>query len=151
MALPQRNVVVGVFENPQQAQQAVVELRRIGFRDDQLESSTHEESVRSDLVANAAGGTGTAQSTVVGALIERGIPEEEARWYEGEIQTGQVLVTVQSAERYNEAFAVLHRFGAYDAASGRPPTAVDTSASPSREVRTGLCVPVKEPVGGEKS
>jgi hypothetical protein len=73
-------------------------------------------------------GAGAAVGTVVGALIGLGVPEAEAQWYENEVQAGQVIVTVRSIDRYNEAFAVLRRAGAYDRESGRP-ALVETGAA----------------------
>ena len=50
----------------------------------------------------------------VGALVGLGIPEEEAKYYETEVKGGRVLVTVKADGRYDEAYAILRRFGAYD-------------------------------------
>ena len=38
-----------------------------------------------------------------------GIPEHEAKYYEGELSSGRFLVTVQAAGRYDEAWGILHR------------------------------------------
>lgn len=45
--------------------------------------------------ALAAGGAGTIAGGIVGALIGSGIPENEAKLYEEEIQEGAVLVAVE--------------------------------------------------------
>jgi hypothetical protein len=42
----------------------------------------------------ASAGTGAAVGTVVGALCGLGIPEDEAVWYVGELESGRVVVTV---------------------------------------------------------
>ena len=49
-----------------------------------------------------------------GALIGLGIPEEEAKYYEGEVHAGRTVVTVQAAGRFDEAWQLLTRHGAYD-------------------------------------
>jgi len=76
--------------------------------------------------AAAAGG-------LVGGLIGLGIPEHEAKYYEGEVQAGRYLVTVHdTAGRYDEAWAVLHRLGAYNhdtAATARSATAASAAAT----------------------
>jgi len=56
---------------------------------------------------------GAAVAGVVGALIGFGIPEEDARYYEGEVKAGRYLVTVEADGRAAEAWAVLDRHGAY--------------------------------------
>jgi hypothetical protein len=43
----------------------------------------------------ASAGAGATVGTLVGGLIGLGIPEEEATYYEDEIKSGRVLVTVQ--------------------------------------------------------
>jgi hypothetical protein len=63
------------------------------------------------ILLNAAGGAAIA--SVAGALIGLGIPEEEASYYEGEIKAGRYLVTVHADGRYEEAWNILQRHGAY--------------------------------------
>lgn len=132
-----QDVAVGVFADRGQAERAVGELRRGGFRNDQIGVVARgtQEKVGSTppsgdnsaegavtgavagaaagglvglgilagvipvigpviaggtlavLLANAAGGAAIAG--VLGALVGLGIPEEEARLYEGEIQSGR--------------------------------------------------------------
>jgi hypothetical protein len=155
--------VVGVFENRLHAQQAVQELKRLGFREDQIgvvsrdekgtregEAKTTETYAEEGAVAGVAtgaglgvlwgigiaagllpaigpviaGGTlaavaasaalGAAAAGLAGALIGLGIPEEEARYYEDEVHSGRTVVTVRADGRYDEAWAVLQRFQAYD-------------------------------------
>jgi hypothetical protein len=62
------------------------------------------------LVASA--GAGAAAGTVVGALVGLGIPEDEAKYYEGEVTAGRCVVTVRAGDRAAEAVEVLRRFGA---------------------------------------
>lgn len=69
------------------------------------------------VLASAAGGA--AAGGLLGALLGLGIPEEEARYYESEFQSGRTIVTVRADNRYDEAFAVLNRWGGYDMNSAR--------------------------------
>ena len=73
----------------------------------------------------ASAATGAAAAGLVGALIGLGIPEGEAKYYEGEVQGGRTLVTVNAADRYDEANAILKRFDEYDysrrSGPGAPP------------------------------
>lgn len=63
-------------------------------------------------LAGAAIGAGIG--AVAGALIGMGVPEEEAKWYEGEVHGGGTLVTVRSDTRHDEARRILKDHGAYD-------------------------------------
>lgn len=64
------------------------------------------------IVSNAAVGAGVAG--LMGALIGAGIPENEAKYYQGELESGRVIVTVQAGDRAPEVAAILHRFEGYD-------------------------------------
>lgn len=58
---------------------------------------------------------GAAAGGILGALTAMGIPEEEARYYESEFSSGRTIITVQTADRQQEATSILHRNGGYDA------------------------------------
>lgn len=64
------------------------------------------------ILTNALGGAAIAG--LVGALVGFGIPEDDARYYESEVKGGRYLVTVDAGDRYNEAWSILDRFGAYN-------------------------------------
>ncbi len=65
------------------------------------------------ILANAAGGA--AITGLAGALVGMGIPDEEAKHYEGEFRAGRTVVTVQNpGSRYDEAWEILYRNGAYN-------------------------------------
>jgi hypothetical protein len=68
------------------------------------------------VLVSAAGGAAIAG--VVGALIGLGIPEEEARYYEGELSSGRTLVTVRAPGRLEEAEEILRGHGGYDVHTG---------------------------------
>ena len=51
---------------------------------------------------------------IAGALVGMGIPEEEAKYYEGEVKSGRTLVTVRADGRSAEATQLLRLHGAYD-------------------------------------
>lgn len=46
----------------------------------------------------ASAGAGATVGTVVGGLAGLGVPEDEARYYAGELEAGRVLVTVRAAD-----------------------------------------------------
>jgi hypothetical protein len=62
----------------------------------------------------SSAGLGLAAGGVIGALIGLGVPEDEARYYESEFQTGRTIVIVKAGGRYNEAWQCLLLHGAYD-------------------------------------
>src|SRR5207245_10931804 len=100
MATNDRPVVVGVFENSAEAEQAVGELQRAGFSNEQIKYSVNK------------GGPG-----ILDGLVGMGLPYEEASFYNNEFQAGYTVVAVRAPERQQEAYEILRLCGAYTADS----------------------------------
>jgi hypothetical protein len=64
------------------------------------------------VLSNAA--AGAAISGLVGALVGAGMPEHEAKYYQGEFEAGRVIVTVNAGDLADEATAIIRRNGGYD-------------------------------------
>ena len=64
---------------------------------------------------NAAGGAAVAG--LAGALVGMGMPEEDAKYYEGEVTAGRFLVTVDAGDKVQDARAIYKRHGGYDRSS----------------------------------
>ena len=60
----------------------------------------------------ASAGSGAVAGGVVGALVGLGVPDEEARTYERQVEEGGTLVTVKAEDRIGEAADILRRYGA---------------------------------------
>ena len=71
--------------------------------------------VAGGILAASLGGAalGATAGGLVGALVGMGVPEEEARYYQGEFESGRVLVTVEAGDRYDEANEILRTHGGY--------------------------------------
>jgi hypothetical protein len=82
---------------------------------------------------------GAAAGSILGGLVGLGVPEEEARYYEGEFKAGRTLVTVKSDSRWEEARAILRRAGAYDVHDQQGPTGTLSTATTNvnRSVNAG--------------
>jgi hypothetical protein len=153
-----RSTAIGVFQDRAQAERAVDELHRAGFRNDEIgfvtrdgkhvvtdatDTEVRAESgaaagavtggilgallggvaalsvpgvgpvVAAGLLAGVLGGTaaGAWGGGLLGALIGLALPEEEARYYQGEVEAGRALVIVQAGDRYAEAVGILSRCG----------------------------------------
>lgn len=90
--------------------------------------------------ATALGGAaiGAGLGAIAGALMGMGVPEEHAKYYEGEAKAGKTLVTVRADGRYEDAQRILRDHGAYDVesrdrsteATGNPVLQSGTGARP---------------------
>lgn len=68
------------------------------------------------MAALAGAGVGAAVGGLTGALVGMGIPEYEARRYEGKIKEGNILISVHSEDRdeIKRAKEIFERNGAHD-------------------------------------
>ncbi|GAC1365923.1 MAG: hypothetical protein NVSMB44_28500 [Ktedonobacteraceae bacterium] len=90
-------------------------------------------AVAGGILAATFGGVvlGAAAGGIVGALTGLGVSEEDARFYQRELEAGRTIVTVKNADGAAEAANILRRNGAYNAAT---PLA-DVNASPTMRPR----------------
>jgi hypothetical protein len=75
---------------------------------------------------------GAVAGGLVGALQGMGVSEEEARYYERELETGHTIVTVDAGERKQEALDILRRNSAYDASTAPDLTQEETVPLPAQ-------------------
>jgi len=69
--------------------------------------------ILSTILGGAA--VGAAAGGMLGALMGLGIPEDEARYYQGEFEAGRVIITVKADSKHDdEADRILRSHGAYD-------------------------------------
>jgi len=168
MAMTQGVVVIGVFQEAVQARRAVDELRRAGFREDEigfLARAGFEETGKEKAASVATGavsggvvggvlgaaasllipgigpaiaggilaitfgaaGAGALVGGVVGALTGMGVTEQEARYYQRELEIGRTIVLVKSASSQQDALDILRRNGSYNADTKE----VNVNAKPS--------------------
>lgn len=64
------------------------------------------------ILTNVAGGA--AITGLGAALIGWGIPEEQAQYYDSQLQAGRVVVTVKADDRRDMARSILESHGGYD-------------------------------------
>jgi hypothetical protein len=161
------SVVVGVFDDREDARAAIEALKDSGFRGDAISILSPDRRATEDMAeetgtnagsgattgavaggllgglggwlvgigalaipgigpfiaagafATALGGAaiGAGLGAIAGALVGMGVPEEHAKYYEGEAKAGKTLVTVRANGRYEDAQRILRDHGAYDVES----------------------------------
>ncbi|MBX5493282.1 MAG: hypothetical protein IRZ14_19190 [Chloroflexi bacterium] len=91
--------------------------RRVGAGDTPVAEAITEGAVLGGIAGGVLGaalagaGVGVATDGLLGALLELGVAEPEARRYAEAVQQGRTLVTVRADGRAAEASAILHRHG----------------------------------------
>ena len=105
MAKDKTPIIVGVFQDRRQAEQAYNELYDIGFGQDYLGLAR----------------PGDGSKRLFSQFEDGGMPEKDAHFYAGEYDAGRTLVTVRAGglpeTSIQDAIDVLKRNGAYDAKS----------------------------------
>ena len=88
------------------------------------------------MAALAGAGVGGAVGGLTGALIGMGIPEYEAKRYEGRVKDGGILLSVHSDDSAwtKKAKEILQRTGAQDVSSTGEATADKDHKARAREV-----------------
>ena len=113
--------------------------------------------------ALAGAGIGGVTGGLIGALVGMGIPEYEAKRYEGRVKSGGILLSVHSdnSEWTSKAKDILHRTGAEDVASSgeasgdyakhERPVSRTTSGIESERTTSYTDVPTTRTTGGGSS
>ena len=113
MTTDQHSLIVGVFTDRVQADLAIDQLQQAGFTSDLL-SLSHLQGSRAGGVKNLFSKLPGQQRSIVDELKRLGVPEEEARYYQNELDAGRIIVTVQADARQQDARVILESNGAYD-------------------------------------
>ncbi len=123
--------VFGIYASRSQVENAVEELRAAGFRNTDISvlfpdnvgtrEFAHEKDTKvpEGVTTGATSGAGGVLGGLAGALIGMGIPEYEAKRYEGRIHRGNILLSVHSDDSNwaQKAKAILEDTGAEDIAA----------------------------------
>src|ERR1017187_9841700 len=121
--------VFGIYPNRTSTENAVDALKAANFRNTDIsvllpegagtKDFAHDKSTKAPEGATTGAGVGGAVGGLTGALIGMGIPEYEAKRYEGRVKDGGILLSVHSdaSEWTKKAKEVLERTGAQDISS----------------------------------
>lgn len=105
--------LIGVFTDRGQADAAIDQLQEAGFSSEQL-SLSHRQGVLAGRLKHLFSKLPGQEGSIVDELKRLGVPEDEARYYQNELDAGRIIVTVQADGRQEDARAILESNGAYD-------------------------------------
>ncbi len=122
------SLIIGVFTRESQAMTAVDALRSAGFGYDQVGVAAHER--------------GLTPGTLRSDLTNLGVPQEQASYYDTELQTGRTIVSVRPDGRDQEAVNILRQSGGYDygtqsSAAAQTTTSASTAAAQTNTAASG--------------
>ncbi|MFL5659264.1 MAG: hypothetical protein ACJ8CB_34410 [Ktedonobacteraceae bacterium] len=114
MTTTERSMVVGVFTDHGQANQAIDALRNAGFNADQIRLVERGTVGFLDSLKSLFTGPETTTASTADDFVKMGVPESDARFYENEIEAGHIIVIVKSTGHQEQALSILRQSGAYD-------------------------------------
>ncbi len=117
MTTAQQQLVVGVFRDHAQAEQAIHELLQAGFDHHQIRFAGRGISTGGMLekIKSLFTGQDVSAGGVYDDLVKMGAPPEDARYYQSEFEAGRSIVAVLATTGIQEAINILVRHGGYGA------------------------------------
>ncbi len=113
----ERSTMIAVFTDREQANQAIDELRHAGYSYDQIRlvqrgTNSFVENLKSLFTGQISTETNSADD-----WMKVGVPEQDARNYQSELDAGRSIVLIKSVDNPEQALSIMRRSGAYDIAS----------------------------------
>lgn len=135
----ERSTMIAVFANPDQANQAIDNLRHAGYSYDQIRLVQRgTNSFLQDLKSLFSGQT-TATTNSADDWMRIGVAEQDAHNYQRELDAGRSIVLLKAADNPEQALGILRQSGAYDIASRlrmAQPTMVPGTSNPNAQQGT---------------
>lgn len=120
MVMSEHSTVVGVFTDDALAEQAVDELERVGFSEDEIRV-WKGGAATGGFIDNLKGlFTGNKTSTTVADFTGMDVPEQDVAYYQNELASGRTIVLVSAGDLQQAALRVLRQYGGYDATQRQP-------------------------------
>jgi hypothetical protein len=112
-----QQLVVGIFRDRAQAEQAINELLQAGFDNHQIRFAEQGTSTGGILDKIKSVFTGQDMSTggIYDDLVKMGAPAEDARYYQSEFEAGRSIVAVVGTAGMQQAGIILAQHGGYGA------------------------------------
>jgi len=110
-----QQTVVAVFDDRAQAEQAINDLENAGISSDQMRFAGHGTSSGGMLDKIKSLFTGQETGAIYNDLVNMGVPQDDASYYQREYEVGHSIVAVPAAGRMDEVTEVLARYGGYGA------------------------------------
>ncbi len=123
MATNHSPLLVAVFPRESEAKAALNSLKDAGFDDDQIGIAYREHGLTAPELATQ--------------LMDLGVPQARAEYYENELKAGHIVLSVVPEGREQEALQIFRSNGGYDEADITSTTGtVDTAGTAKRSIET---------------
>ncbi len=114
MATNERSTVIGIFADHNRANQAIDDLRRSGFSYNQIRLVEHGTGGFLDNLKSFFTDQETRSANTPDDLMKLGVPEQDAHYYQSQLDAERAIVIVNAADHPELALNFLRQRGAYD-------------------------------------
>ena len=112
-----QRMVVAVFDDNTQAEQAAYELQNAGFSPDQLRFAGSGGSTGGLGEKIKSLFTGQKTGAAYDDLVNMGVSPDDASYYQQQYEAGHSILAVMAGDRMQDATDILARYGGYSAAN----------------------------------
>ncbi len=110
-----QRTLIAVFDGRAQAEQAINNLKSVGFGYDQIRFAGHGTSTGGVFDKVKGLFSGQEARTAYNDLVSMGVPADDASYYQREYEAGHSIVAVLTNRRMQEVTDILARYGGYGA------------------------------------
>lgn len=112
----QYSTLIAVFSGTDQANQAIDNLRHSGFGYDQIRLVDNGTTSFFEDLKGLFTGNKTAATNSADDWMRIGVPEQDARFYQSELDAGHSILLSKAINNPEQALSILRQSGAYDIA-----------------------------------
>jgi hypothetical protein len=114
MTTSEHATILSVFVDRSRADKAIDDLRSTGIGYNQIQMIERGAGNFLDNIKNLFINQTTVSAHSPDDLIKLGVPEQDARYYQSQLDAGRAIVAVNATGRLEQALSILHQDGAYD-------------------------------------
>lgn len=136
--ISERSTMIAVFAGREQANQAIDNLRHAGYSYDRIRLVERGTNSFVENIKSLFTGQSTTTTNSADDWMRIGVPEQDARNYQSELDAGRSIVLIKTVDNPEQALSILRQSGAYDISSRlRTAPPATTQANSNAQQRSG--------------
>jgi hypothetical protein len=114
MTTNERATILSVFADRNRADKAIDDLRHAGIGYNQIQMIERGAGNFLDNIKNLFTNQPIVSANKPNDLMKLGVPEQDAHYYQSQLDAGYTLLAVNATGRLEQALSILHQDGAHD-------------------------------------
>ncbi len=137
----EQSTMIAVFADREQANLAIDNLRHAGYSYDQIRLVERGSNSFVENLKSLFTGQSTATTNSPDDWMRIGVPEQDARNYQSEIDAGRSIVLIKSVNNPEQALSIMRQSGAYDIVARLRTAQPAMAAGPNNPAQEGAYNP----------